>query len=161
MKRPRRLRLKIALALLLLAVAAFPYGWGPAIAGCVARSYLDLEEPGSSELRVECVTPFRLRASGLRPGAPSCERVEVRYSPGSLLSGRIRSARLTGLSVDAASLLPHGEDGAGPFADDVRLNLAKAGLGAEAANVMMIHRMGGQVVTVDDAVKAGKMILGK
>ena len=64
MKRPRRLRLKIALALLLLAVAAFPYGWGPAIAGCVARSYLDLEEPGSSELRVECVTPFRLRASG-------------------------------------------------------------------------------------------------
>ena len=122
MKRPRRLRLKIALALLLLAVAAFPYGWGPAIAGCVARSYLDLEEPGSSELRVECVTPFRLRASGLRvgalPGAPSCERVEVRYSPGSLLSGRIRSARLSGLSVDAASLLPHGEDGAGPFADD-------------------------------------------
>ena len=50
---------------------------------------------------------------------------------------------------------------AGQFADDVRLNLAKAGLGAEAANVMMIHRMGGQVVTVDDAVKAGKMILGK
>ena len=37
MKRPRRLRLKIALALLLLAVAAFPYGWGPAIAGCVAK----------------------------------------------------------------------------------------------------------------------------
>ena len=50
---------------------------------------------------------------------------------------------------------------AGQFADDVRLNLAKAGLGAEAANVMMIHRMGGQVVTVDDAVKAAKMILGK
>ena len=50
---------------------------------------------------------------------------------------------------------------AGQFADDVRLNLAKSGLGAEAANVMMIHRMGGQVVTVDDAVKAAKMILGK
>jgi len=50
---------------------------------------------------------------------------------------------------------------AGQFADDVRLNLAKAGLGEEAANVMMIHCMGGQVVTVDDAVKAGKMILGK
>ena len=50
---------------------------------------------------------------------------------------------------------------AGQFADDVRLNLAKSGLGAEAASVMMIHRMGGQVVTVDDAVKAGKMILGK
>ena len=50
---------------------------------------------------------------------------------------------------------------AGQFADDVRLNLAKAGLGEEAAKVMMIHRMGGQVVTVDDAVKAAKMILGK
>jgi len=128
-KRPRRLRLKIALVLLLLAVAAFPYGWGPAVAGCVARSYLDLDEPGSSALRVESVTPFRLRASGLRvgslPGAPSCERVEVRYSPGSLLAGRIRSARLSGISVDAASLLPRGEDGAGPFADDaVRADFA-------------------------------------
>ena len=50
---------------------------------------------------------------------------------------------------------------AGQFADDVRLQLAKSGLGAEAASVMMIHRMGGQVVSVDDAVKSAKMILGK
>ena len=50
---------------------------------------------------------------------------------------------------------------AGQFADDVRLNLAKAGLGAEAAGVVMVNRMGGQVVTVDDAVKAAKAILGK
>jgi hypothetical protein len=42
---------------------------------------------------------------------------------------------------------------AGQFADDVRLNLAKAGLGAEAASVEMVNRMGGEVVTVDDAVK--------
>ena len=45
---------------------------------------------------------------------------------------------------------------AGQFADDVRLNLAKAGLGAEAAGVRMVHRMGGEVVSVDDAVKAAK-----
>ena len=38
----------------------------------------------------------------------------------------------------------------------MRLNLAKAGLGAEAAGVKMIHRMGGEVVTVDDAVAAAK-----
>ena len=44
----------------------------------------------------------------------------------------------------------------GQFADDVRLNLAKAGLGAEAASVKMVHRMGGEVVSVDDAVKAAK-----
>jgi hypothetical protein len=42
---------------------------------------------------------------------------------------------------------------AGQFADDVRLNLAKAGLGTEAASLSFIHRMGGQVVTVDDAVE--------
>lgn len=45
---------------------------------------------------------------------------------------------------------------AGQFADDVRLNLAKAGLGAEAAAVKTIHRMGGEVVSVDDAVKFAK-----
>ncbi len=122
MKRPRHLRLKAALALLLLAVLLFPYGWGPAVAGCIARSHLDLDEPGSSSLRVESVTPFRLRASGLRvgalPGTPSCERIEVRYSPASLLAGRIHSARLSGLSVDSAALLPHQPDGGGPFEDD-------------------------------------------
>ncbi len=50
---------------------------------------------------------------------------------------------------------------AGQFADDVRLNLAKAELGAEAADVTMLHRMGGEVVSVDDAVAAVKKILGK
>ncbi len=45
---------------------------------------------------------------------------------------------------------------AGQFADDVRLNLAKAGLGAEAASVTMIHRMGGEVVSVDEAARIAK-----
>ena len=48
---------------------------------------------------------------------------------------------------------------AGQFADDVRLNLAKAGLGNEAASLRLINRMGGQVVAVDDAVKAAKRVL--
>jgi hypothetical protein len=48
---------------------------------------------------------------------------------------------------------------AGQFADDVRLNLAKAGLGEEAAGVEFVSRMGGQVVTVDDAVKVAKKAL--
>lgn len=48
---------------------------------------------------------------------------------------------------------------AGQFADDIRLNLAKAGLGEQASRVAMIHRMGGEVVSVDDAVKAAKEVL--
>ena len=50
---------------------------------------------------------------------------------------------------------------AGQFSDDVRLNLAKAGLGAEAASVTMVHRMGGEVVSVDDAVAKAKEVLAK
>ncbi|MBR0196788.1 MAG: 3-methyl-2-oxobutanoate dehydrogenase subunit VorB [Kiritimatiellae bacterium] len=49
---------------------------------------------------------------------------------------------------------------AGQFADDIRLNLAKAGLGEEAAKVRMVHRMGGEVVGVDEAIKAAKEVLG-
>jgi 2-oxoisovalerate ferredoxin oxidoreductase alpha subunit len=48
---------------------------------------------------------------------------------------------------------------AGQFADDVRLNLAKAGLGAESASVKMVNRMGGEVVSVDDAVRAAKEMM--
>ncbi len=48
---------------------------------------------------------------------------------------------------------------AGQFADDVRLQLAKAGLGSESASVTMIHRMGGEVVSVDEAVRVAKEVL--
>ena len=41
---------------------------------------------------------------------------------------------------------------AGQFADDLRLNLAKEGLGDEASRVEMLHKMGGEVVTVDEVV---------
>jgi DNA/RNA-binding domain of Phe-tRNA-synthetase-like protein len=50
---------------------------------------------------------------------------------------------------------------AGQFADDVRLNLAKAGLGLESAGVELVSRMGGQVVTVDDAVAAARKLSEK
>ena len=48
---------------------------------------------------------------------------------------------------------------AGQFADDLRLNLAKAGLGAEAASLKWINRMGGQIVAVDAAAAAAKEAL--
>jgi hypothetical protein len=50
---------------------------------------------------------------------------------------------------------------AGQFADDVRLNLAKEGLGTEASSVKMVNRMGGEVVSVDEALTAAKEIAGK
>ena len=50
---------------------------------------------------------------------------------------------------------------AGQFADDVRLNLAKSGLGEEAASVRMLHRMGGEVVAVDAVLaEVEKMMKG-
>lgn len=48
---------------------------------------------------------------------------------------------------------------AGQFADDTRLNLARAGLGAEAAGVRMVNRMGGVLVTVEEAVAAAKEVV--
>ncbi len=48
---------------------------------------------------------------------------------------------------------------AGQFADDTRLNLARAGLGAEAAGVKMVNRMGGVLVTVEEAVAAAKEVV--
>jgi len=49
---------------------------------------------------------------------------------------------------------------AGQFADDVRLNLAKSGLGEEAASVKMLHRMGGEVVAVDAVLAETEKMLG-
>ncbi len=48
MKRPRRRTVAwmVSVLVLLLALALFPYTWGPAIAGRVARHYLELKEKG-------------------------------------------------------------------------------------------------------------------
>lgn len=47
---------------------------------------------------------------------------------------------------------------AGQFADDVRVQLARAGLGAEAAALHMLNHMGGKVITVEEAVAKAKEV---
>ncbi len=87
----------------------------------------------AEELRKECV-----KAGVFRP-------ITLNPFPANELAKVAKGRKIMSIELDA-----------GQFADDVRLNLAKAGLGGEAASVKMIHRMGGQVVSVDDAVKAAK-----
>ena len=84
-----------------------------------------------------------LRAEGVKVG---CFRpITLSPFPREALAKAAKRRKVIVIALDA-----------GQFADDVRLNLAKAGLGAEAASVRQIHRMGGQVVTVDDAVRVAK-----
>ncbi len=98
--------------------------------------------------RVARTTAEACRRAGLTVG---CFRpVTLNPFPREQLAAAAKGRRIMTIELDA-----------GQFADDVRLQLAKSGLGAEAANVAMVHRMGGQVVSVDDAVKAAKMVLGK
>lgn len=86
-----------------------------------------------------------LRAEGIRAG---CFRpVTLSPFPREALAAAAKGRKVLVIALDA-----------GQFADDVRLNLAKAGLGQEAAGVELIHRMGGQVVTVDEAVAAAKKV---
>jgi len=68
--------------------------------------------------------------------------------PREQLAACARGRRIMAIELDA-----------GQFADDVRLNLAKAGLGDEASRVAMVHRMGGQVVSVDDAIAEARKVL--
>ncbi len=97
--------------------------------------------------RVARTTAEACRRAGLKVG---CFRpVTLNPFPREQLAAAAKGRRIMTIELDA-----------GQFADDVRLQLAKSGLGAEAANVAMVHRMGGQVVSVDDAVKAAKMVLG-
>ncbi len=91
--------------------------------------------------RIARTTAETLRAKGIKAG---CFRpVTLSPFPREALAAAAKGRRVLVISLDA-----------GQFADDVRLNLAKAGLGKEAAELEFINRMGGQVVTVDDAVKA-------
>ena len=96
--------------------------------------------------RIARTTAETLRKQGVKAG---CFRpITLNPFPREQLAAAAKGRKILSLEIDA-----------GQFADDVRLNLAKAGLGAEAAAVKMIHRMGGEVVTVDDAVKAAKELL--
>jgi len=84
-----------------------------------------------------------LRAEGVKAG---CFRpITLNPFPAEAMAQACRGKRVVTIELDA-----------GQFADDVRLQFAKAGAGDLAAHVTMVHRMGGQVVTVDDAVKAAR-----
>lgn len=108
MKRPRRKTVVWTVVVLLLAL--FPYTWGPALAGRVARHYLDLEEKGSSSCTVDRLSLFRLKARGIRlgavPGAPRVARVDARYTPWGLLRGEGLRLSVEGAEMDLKDLLP-------------------------------------------------------
>lgn len=93
--------------------------------------------------RIARTTAEELRKAGVKAGV--FRPVTLNPFPRQMLSSVAKGRKIMCIELDA-----------GQFADDVRLNLAKAGLGAEAANVAMINRMGGEVVSVDDAVKFAK-----
>lgn len=96
--------------------------------------------------RIARTTAETLRAEGIKAG---CFRpITLSPFPRRGLERVAKGRKLLVIALDA-----------GQFADDVRLNLAKAGLGNEAASLRLINRMGGQVVAVDDAVKAAKRVL--
>jgi 2-oxoisovalerate ferredoxin oxidoreductase alpha subunit len=89
----------------------------------------------------------KLRAEGVKAGV--FRPITLNPFPRKALAEAAAGRRIMTIELDA-----------GQFADDVRLNLAKEGLGAEAAGVTMVNRMGGEVVSVDEAMAAAKRILG-
>lgn len=93
--------------------------------------------------RIARTTVEELRKAGVKAGA--FRPITLNPFPREQLAAVAKGRKVMTIELDA-----------GQFADDVRLNLAKAGLGAEAAGVRMVHRMGGEVVSVDDAVKTAK-----
>ena len=97
-------------------------------------------------LRIARTTAETLRADGIKAG---CFRpITLSPFPCKALADAAKGRKVMVIALDA-----------GQFADDVRLNLAKAGLGEEASGVELVSRMGGQVVTVDDAVASAKKSL--
>ena len=96
--------------------------------------------------RIARTAAEELRRAGVKAG---CFRpITLNPFPRAALAAACRGRKVMTIELDA-----------GQFADDVRLNLAKAGCGAEAASVKMLHRMGGEVVSVDAAVAAAKEML--
>lgn len=96
--------------------------------------------------RIARTTAEELRRQGVKAG---CFRpISLNPFPCEQLAKACKGKKVMTIELDA-----------GQFADDVRLNLAKAGLGTEAAGVRMIHRMGGNVVSVDAAVELAKEMI--
>ena len=96
--------------------------------------------------RIARTTAEALRKEGVKAGV--FRPITLNPFPREQLSAVAAGRKVMAIELDA-----------GQFADDVRLNLAKAGLGAEAAGVAMINRMGGEIVSVDDAVNTAKEML--
>ena len=127
MKRKTRRRIAFVSAAA-LAVATFPGYWGAAIAGRIARSYLDLDEPGSSRCTVGWISPFRVSVRdvsvGAAPGAPSLARLEARFTPWGLLRGRVRHVAAVGFSADFSNELAGAESLLGDTSVHAGLSLA-------------------------------------
>lgn len=96
--------------------------------------------------RIARTTAEKLRREGVKAGV--FRPISLNPFPREALCAVAGGRRIMTIELDA-----------GQFADDVRLNLAKAGLGAEAASVRMVNRMGGEVVSVDDALRAAKEMI--
>ena len=96
--------------------------------------------------RIARTTAEKLRKEGVKAGV--FRPISLNPFPREALATVAKGRKIMTIELDA-----------GQFADDVRLNLAKAGLGAESASVKMVNRMGGEVVSVDDAVKAAKEMI--
>ena len=96
--------------------------------------------------RIARTVAEKLRKDGVKAGV--FRPISLNPFPREALAAVARGRKIMTIELDA-----------GQFADDVRLNLAKAGLGAESASVRMVNRMGGEVVSVDDAVRAAKEMI--
>ncbi len=96
--------------------------------------------------RIARTTAETLRKAGIKAGV--FRPITLCPFPRAQLASVAKGKKILTIELDA-----------GQFADDVRLNLAKVGLGVEAAGVRMVNRMGGEVVTVDEAVEAAKEMI--
>ena len=97
--------------------------------------------------RIARTAAEELRAQGVKAGV--FRPVTLNPFPREALAAACRGRRIMTVEHDA-----------GQFADDVRLQLAKAGEGALATQVEMVNRMGGQIVSVDETMAAAKRLMG-
>ncbi len=96
--------------------------------------------------RVARTAVEELRKSGVKAG---CFRpLTLNPFPREQLAQACRGRKVMVIALDA-----------GQFADDVRLQLVKKDCPAEASRLEFVHRMGGQVVTVDEAVAAARRLV--
>ena len=96
--------------------------------------------------RVARTAAESLRKAGVKAG---CFRpITLNPLPREQMAQVCRGKRVLVLSLDA-----------GQFADDVRLQLAREGLGEEAVQLTFMHRMGGEVISVDAVQETARKIL--